>query len=153
VYSSLLPAKFLPSGGGAVGSRPLLKGQSVPQDLRISIVDDDESVRRATASLLRACGFVTSTFGSAEEFLRSPHLHDTSCLISDVQMPGMTGPELQSRLLELGSEVPIIFMTAFPDERIHRQVDSAGAVAYLRKPFDSNLMVECVDKALHRAHR
>ena len=129
------------------------KARFVSQDPRISIVDDDESVRLATASLLRAYGFVTSTFGSAEEFLRSPHLHDTSCLISDVQMPGMTGPELQSRLLELGSEVPIIFMTAFPDDRTHRQVDAAGAIAFLKKPFDSNLMVECVDKALHRAQR
>ena len=125
----------------------------MPQDPRISIVDDDESVRLATASLLRACGFITSTYGSAEEFLRSPHVYDSSCLISDVQMPGMTGPELQSRLLELGSEVPIIFMTAFPDDKVHQQVDAAGAIAFLRKPFDSNLMVECVDKALHRGHR
>ncbi|SFV37059.1 response regulator transcription factor [Hyphomicrobium facile] len=123
------------------------------QDSKISIVDDDESIRSATASLLRSYGFRTTTFSSAEEFLRSPHVNDTSCLISDVQMPGMTGPELQSRLLELGNNVPIIFMTAFPDDRIHRQVDAAGAVAFLRKPFDSKLMVECVDKALHRSHQ
>lgn len=120
------------------------------KDPRISIVDDDEAIRVATASLLRSYGFLTSTFGSAEEFLRSPHLHDTSCLISDVQMPGMTGPELQIRLLELGSAVPIIFMTAFPDDRTQRQVNEAGAVAFLRKPFDSNLMVKYVDRALQR---
>jgi len=108
-------------------------------------------MRSATASLLRSYGFVTNTFQSAEEFLQSPHLHDTSCLISDVQMPGMTGPELQTRLLELGSPVPIIFVTAFPDDRIGKKVKDAGAIAFLRKPFESTVIVECVGKALKSA--
>jgi FixJ family two-component response regulator len=87
----------------------------------ISIVDDDESVRTATNSLMRSLGFTAYTFASAEEFLRSLQLNDTSCLISDVQMPSMSGIELQRHLIARGHRTPIIFITAFPDESIRRE--------------------------------
>jgi FixJ family two-component response regulator len=117
----------------------------------IGIIDDDESVRIATENLVRSLGFGTSTFASAEEFLESAHLHDTSCLITDVQMPGMTGVELQSHLLERGNRIPMIFITAFPEERIRQQVCAAGAIGFLSKPFDGGMMIECIDKALRQS--
>ena len=80
----------------------------------ISVVDDDASVRVATDNLLSALGYIVHTFASAEEFLRSPHFHDTSCVIADVQMPDMSGVELQAILLDRGHRVPFIFITAFP---------------------------------------
>ena len=84
----------------------------------ISIVDDDESVREATKGLVRSLGYVAATFASAEEFLNSDRVNDTSCLITDVQMPGLNGIELQSRLTAMGRRIPIIFVTAFPQERL-----------------------------------
>jgi len=120
----------------------------VSGDPVISIIDDDEAVRVATESLVRSLGFGASTFASAEEFLQSERLQDTSCLITDVQMPGMTGIELQSYLLERGHDLPIIFITAFPEERIRQRVHAAGAVGFLSKPFDGGMMIQCIDKAL-----
>ncbi len=114
----------------------------------ISIIDDDEAVRVATESLVRSLGFGANTFASAEEFLQSARLQDTSCLITDVQMPGMTGVELQSYLLEQGHDLPIIFITAFPEERVRQRVHAAGAVGFLSKPFDGGMMIQCIDKAL-----
>ncbi|MBS0234501.1 MAG: response regulator [Proteobacteria bacterium] len=116
----------------------------------ISIIDDDEAVRAATESLVRSLGFGASTFASAEEFLKSARVGETSCLITDVNMPGMNGIELQSYLLAQGHHLPIIFITAFPEERIRQRVHDAGAIAFLSKPFDGCTMVECIDKALGR---
>jgi len=120
----------------------------VSEDPMIAIIDDDEAVRVATESLVRSLGFGTSTFASAEEFLRSPRLRDAACLITDVQMPGMSGAELQAQLLARGESVPIIFITAFPDERLRRRLHAAGAVGFLSKPFDGRVMAECIGKAL-----
>ena len=114
----------------------------------ISIVDDDESVREATKGLVRSLGYVAATFASAEDFLRSEHLHDTACLITDVQMPGLTGIELQSFLIAGGHRLPIIFMTAFPDERIRSRVLEAGACGFLSKPFSDDSLIGCLDRAL-----
>lgn len=114
----------------------------------ITIIDDDESVRVATESLVRSLGFSTRTFASAEDFLNSPLLGETACVITDVQMPGMSGVELQTRLRAQGDETPLIFITAFPEERIRRQVHAAGAVGFLAKPFDGHAMIECIDRAL-----
>jgi len=114
----------------------------------ISIIDDDEAVRAATESLVRSLGFGASTFASAEEFLESTSVDETSCLITDVNMPGMNGIELQTYLLAQGHNLPIIFITAFPEERIRRRVHEAGAIAFLSKPFDGCTMLECIDKAL-----
>lgn len=116
----------------------------------VAIIDDDESVRLATASLVRSLGLTTSTFASAEAFLFSPQLEDAACVITDVQMPGMSGVELQAHLIKHGSDLPIIFMTAFPEERIRQQVCSAGAIGFLSKPFDGGTMIACIDKALHQ---
>jgi FixJ family two-component response regulator len=114
----------------------------------ISIVDDDEAVRLALRSLVRSLGYVSNVFASAEEFLESPHLNDTSCLISDVQMPGMNGIELQSRLKRLDYSTPIIFVTAFPDERNRALALEAGAIAFLEKPFEGRTMVQLIQAAL-----
>ncbi|WP_245444705.1 response regulator transcription factor [Microvirga sp. KLBC 81] len=114
----------------------------------ISIVDDDESVRDAIRSLLRALGYVVDTFASAEDYLQSPHLSDTSCLITDIQMPGMNGFELQRRLVSKGLQMPVIFMTAFPEEAVSRLARDAGAVSLLSKPFDEQALISCLDRAL-----
>ena len=114
----------------------------------ISIIDDDESVRAATNRLVRSLGFVAVTFSSADEFLRSPRLHDTSCVIADVQMPGMSGIELQSILIAEGKNMPIIFITAFPDEGIRARALKAGAIGFLSKPFEGSTLIQYIDDAL-----
>jgi len=116
----------------------------------ISVVDDDVSVRVATDNLLRSLGYTVHTFASAEEFLRSAHLNDTSCVVADVQMPAMTGVELQALLLARGNRVPFIFITAFPEETIRERALKAGAVCFLTKPFDRLTLIECLDTALGR---
>ena len=114
----------------------------------ISIVDDDASVREATRGLVRSLGYRAATFGSAEEFLTSERVHDTSCLISDVQMPGLSGLELQSHLIAEGHPMPMIFITAFPEARLRTQALKAGAFGFLSKPFDEENLIACLDKAL-----
>lgn len=114
----------------------------------ISIIDDDESVRVATESLVRSLGLTARTFASAEAFLESALVGRTACVITDVQMPGMSGVELQSVLRSKGDTTPLIFITAFPEERIRRQVDAAGAIGFLAKPFDGSAMIDCIDRAL-----
>jgi FixJ family two-component response regulator len=114
----------------------------------ISIIDDDESVRAATNRLVRSLGFSALTFASADEFLRSPRLHDTSCVIADIQMPGTSGIELQSVLIAQGKNVPIIFITAFPDEGVRARALKAGAVAFLSKPFDGTVLIQHLEDAL-----
>jgi FixJ family two-component response regulator len=116
----------------------------------ISIVDDDESVRDATKSLLRSSGYTAQSFGSAEEFLESAQLAETDCLVTDVQMPGLSGVELQDRLLSDGHDVPTIFISAFPNPRLERQVLESGAIAYLRKPFKEEELLEYIGAALKR---
>ena len=122
-----------------------VKLQQVPV---ISIVDDDESVREATRSLVRSLGYEAVTFGSAEEFLESTQATDTACLITDVQMPGLSGVELQDRLIADGRCMPVIFVTAFPDERLQGHVLRSGAIGYLPKPFNEDLLIACIDAAL-----
>lgn len=114
----------------------------------ISIVDDDESVREATRSLVRSLGYDALTFCSAEEFLGSAQAMATACLITDVQMPGLSGVELQNRLIADGHCMPMIFVSAFPDERLQHQVIQSGAIGYLRKPFKEDRLIEFIDAAL-----
>jgi FixJ family two-component response regulator len=114
----------------------------------IAIVDDDPSVRTATASLVRSLGLAARTFASATEFLQSPDVDATACVIADVAMPGMSGIEMQDLLIRQGSCPPIIFMTAFPEERAREKALNAGAVDFLGKPFDARKMIECLGKAL-----
>jgi FixJ family two-component response regulator len=118
----------------------------------ISIVDDDASARVATDRLVRSLGWRARTFTSCEEFLQSPQLEDTQCLVTDVQMPRVGGLELQRRLSAQGRRIPIIFMTAFPDDATRARAMAAGAVCYLTKPFDASTLSECIEMALRR-HR
>lgn len=113
-----------------------------------SIIDDDESVRIATKSLLSSLGWAVHTFASAEEYLESQSLNDTSCLIIDVQMPGMSGVELQRVLTNRGYSIPIVFITAFPEDRIERRALQGGALCFLTKPFDETSLILCLEKAL-----
>ena len=114
----------------------------------ISIVDDDVFVRQATENLLLSLGFGVVTFASAEEFLESGRADDTSCLIADVRMSGLTGLDLQQRLINDGKRLPIIFITAFFSERARIQALEAGAVGFLSKPFGEESLIECVSRAL-----
>ena len=114
----------------------------------ISIVDDDESVRAGMEALVSSIGFIACVFNSAEEFLRSSRIDDTSCVITDVQMPGMNGLELQSELVAQGRRVPIIFITAFPEQSGRRRALAAGALAYLEKPFAGEIMTSLLRKAV-----
>ena len=122
----------------------------MPQVPLISIIDDDPSVRVATNRLVRSLGYAAHTFVSADGFLQSPHVSDTACVIADVQMPGMSGIELQSHLIAQGCSVPMIFITAFPEESIRSRALKAGAVCFLSKPFDGTILIECIDIALKR---
>jgi FixJ family two-component response regulator len=114
----------------------------------ISIVDDDGFVRESTRGLIRSMGYIAETFASAEEYLRSNRAADTTCLISDIQMPGMNGADLQDRLIADGLHTPTIFVTAFADEDIRARVLKAGAYGFLTKPFSDESLIECLDKAL-----
>ena len=115
----------------------------------ISIVDDDPSVREATKGLVRSLGYGAAAFASAEDFLQSDQVNDTACLITDVQMPGLSGVELQSRLIAQGNCTPIIFITAFPEQRIRTRALEAGAVGFLSKPFDEDRLIEYIHAALN----
>jgi FixJ family two-component response regulator len=114
----------------------------------ISVVDDDESVLTSTEALLRSIGYEVKTFASAELFLESGALRETECLVLDVQMPGIDGLELQRRLNEARSAVPIIFITA-TEEKTHRQrAIEAGAVNFFRKPFDATAFLAAIRSVL-----
>ncbi len=114
----------------------------------ISVVDDDESVRTATEELLRSIGYEVKTFASAELFLESGALRETECLVLDIQMPGIDGLELQRRLNEARSRVPIIFITA-NEEGTHRQrAIEAGAINFFRKPLDAQAFLAAIQSAL-----
>ena len=114
----------------------------------ISIVEDDAAVRAATENLVKALGFDVYTFASAVEFLQSHRVPETVCLISDVQMPNMSGVELQANLADRGFRIPTIFMTAFPDESVKRRAMYAGAVGFLPKPFNAKALIQCIRDAI-----
>ena len=114
----------------------------------IAIVDDDVMICEATKDLVEAFGFNARTFTSAGEFLNSDCVSSTACLISDVQMPGMNGLQLHRKLITSGRHIPVIFITAFPDERVRKRAVGAGAVCYLSKPFDGENLLSCIRSAL-----
>jgi FixJ family two-component response regulator len=116
----------------------------------ISIIDDDASVRAAIDRLVRSLGYAARSFASADEFLRSPCANDASCVIADVQMPGMSGIELQNVLIARGRRLPIIFITAFPDEGIRARALEAGAMCFLAKPFDGPTLIRYLEAAVGR---
>ena len=114
----------------------------------ISIVEDDAAVRAATENLVKSFGFDVYTFASAQEFLQSHREAETACLISDVQMPNMSGVELQADLANRGFRIPTIFMTAFPDESVRRRAMAAGAVGILHKPFNGKALIQFIQDAI-----
>ncbi|HVJ58552.1 MAG TPA: response regulator [Terrimicrobiaceae bacterium] len=117
-------------------------------DSLISVVDDDESVRESLPDLLREFGFLAQAFSSAEEFLASDCIGETRCLILDIAMPGMTGPELQRELMLRRQEIPIVFITAYGDEAVRQRVLKGGAVECLFKPFRESALIEALKAAL-----
>jgi FixJ family two-component response regulator len=134
-----LTARMIPTGSerSRVAKIPL-----------ISVVDDDDSVRESLRALLRSVRFVVEVFASAEEFLSSDRLRETDCLILDVRMPGMSGLELQRRLVVRHPEMPVIFITAHGDEELRSRALKGGAVDYLLKPFSEEALLNAVQTAL-----
>jgi FixJ family two-component response regulator len=114
----------------------------------VVIVDDDVSIRSAVEDLLEAVGLHAKSFASAEEFLKSGKQHETACLIADIRMPGMSGLELQAHLNAERCRVPIIFITAHGDEKMRLQARREGAVEFLSKPFDNEVLLDGVRAAL-----
>jgi FixJ family two-component response regulator len=117
----------------------------------ICIVDDDESVREATEFLVRSLGYSAETYASAEEYLRSGRADDSSCLITDLRMPGMSGADLQDVLIADGNRTPVIFISASLDEQVRARVLDAGAYGFLHKPFDEQSLIDCLNRALNGA--
>ena len=114
----------------------------------VSIVDDDESVREATKGLVRSLGYGALTFSSAEEFLASDRVRHTACLITDLHMPGLDGLEMQRRLIEQGLKVPVIFITAYPEEHQRQRALENGAICFIAKPCREEHLIACLERAL-----
>ena len=127
-----------------------MNGKKMAEELIVSIVDDDVSVRRSTRRLLRSSGFRAEAFASAEEFLNSGWAGETACVILDLRMPGINGLELQRRLAQNGNLVPVIFLSAHASEEDERSALRAGAVQFLRKPISKEALLSAIRDALGR---
>jgi FixJ family two-component response regulator len=114
----------------------------------ISIIDDDALARDGIRELVESLGYRTATFQSAEDFLRSSMVADTACLITDLQMPGLSGLELQEALRSQGYHTPVILITAFPNEQHRTRALDNGAVGFLSKPFDEESLIKCLIAAI-----
>jgi FixJ family two-component response regulator len=123
----------------------------MPQHTLISIVEDDQPFRESMRKLVRSLGYSVEAFPSAADFLASPLLPATACLVSDVQMPGMTGVELHRRLIDAGYTIPTILVTAYPDEAARNRALKSGVVCYLPKPVDDDHLERCLRSALQPA--
>jgi FixJ family two-component response regulator len=115
----------------------------------ISIVDDDDESREAVALLVKSLNFAVETFAFAADFLAWPRLRETSCLIADVNMPGMSGVELHGQLVALGHAIPTILITAYPDDSVRARALADGVIAYLSKPCSDYLLLDLVRSALN----
>jgi FixJ family two-component response regulator len=133
-------------------SKKPLKAAAVSERALVCVVDDDQSVREALPDLLRELGFSTKAFASAEEFLKSGTVSTAKCLILDVAMPGMSGPELHRELIARGHSVPVIFITARPDPAKRQQLIKQGAVDCLFKPFSAQALKAALDTAMGVKH-
>ncbi len=120
------------------------KERELAQNQIVAIVDDDELVRSSMASLLRSLGISARTFGSADEYLNADDTHEVGCLVTDIQMPGTSGLQLQRILAARAAAPPIIMMTAFPTERIRAQAFEAGALCFIEKPIDEKHLLACL---------
>ena len=116
---------------------------------KIAIVDDDDAVREAMKLLMRSFGYHASTFDSAGEFLKSKQFSNTSCIITDLQMPGLSGLDLQDLLIAEGHRIPIIFITGHPDDNVRARAMKAGALAFLTKPHNHDHLLHYLEMALH----
>jgi FixJ family two-component response regulator len=112
-------------------------------------VDDDDLVREGLSYLVRSLGYEVNAFASAEDYLSSTSIADTSCLITDMNMPGMSGGDLQRRLLADGYRMPVIFMSASPEEQVRARVGNAGTVRFMKKPIDPEYLIQYLKKALN----
>jgi FixJ family two-component response regulator len=135
---------LLPPGNSSL-RRLSVEGQLLKS---ASIVDDDESMRCALKSFVASLGLKAHAFASAEQFLQSQRLDDTACLITDLQMPGLNGIELQNLLLAQGRHIPIIFVTAFAEEPMRTRARKAGALGFLSKPFESQTLADLIERAI-----
>jgi FixJ family two-component response regulator len=124
----------------------------MPLEPLISIVDDDESVREATKSLMRSLSFVAEAFPCAD-FLNSDRIERTACLIVDVQMPGLSGLDLYRRLVASGKSIPTLLITAYPDEGVRTRALNAGVLSYLVKPFSEGDLLKCLHAVLPSTQR
>lgn len=121
------------------------------KNVLVSIVDDDQSCRESMCRLIRSLGYAGDFFPSAAEFLTSPRLAETACLIADIQMPAMTGLELYRRLVDTGHAIPTILVTAFPKDADRTRALNDGVVCYLPKPVDDEHLTQCIRRALRSA--
>ena len=117
----------------------------------VSVVDDDQFCRESMCRLMRSLGYTADVFSSAAEFLASPRLAETACLVADVQMPAMTGLELHRRLIDMDHAIPTILVTAFPNDADRARALNDGVVCYLRKPVDDEHLTQCVREAFRSA--
>ena len=115
----------------------------------ISIVDDDPWSREGIKDLVLSLGYRALAFSSADHFVESGCIADTACLITDLQMPGLSGLELQDHLLALGHRTPVIFVTAYPEQKFRSRAISAGAIGFLEKPLDDKVLIECLARAVN----
>jgi FixJ family two-component response regulator len=115
----------------------------------VSVVEDDQFFRESMRRLMRSLGYRVAAFSSAGDFLASPHLTETACLIADVHMPVMTGVELHRHLIEARHKIPTILLTAYPDDDVRDRALKDGVICYLRKPVDVNHFIRCLRVALH----
>jgi FixJ family two-component response regulator len=123
----------------------------IMKKLLVSIVDDDQFFRESMRRLMRSLGYTADIFASAADFLASPGLAETACLITDVHMPAMTGYELHRRLIDTGQAIPTILVTGFPNEIERARALNDGVVCYLRKPVDEEHLARCMRDALKSA--
>jgi CheY-like chemotaxis protein len=142
------PAERRPDASTVNGGRNPSGQATIPGKQLISIVEDDTGVGASLKRFILSLGYASCTFARAEEYLESGLLRETACLICDVQLPGMSGPDLQARLIADGHRIPIVLVTGCFNETIRARVLTAGAVGYFAKPFDPRALIGCLEKAL-----
>lgn len=119
-----------------------------PESALVAIVDDDQLFRRSVERLVRSAGFRVEAFGSAEEFLECGASSGTACLVLDIKLPGMSGLELQQRLIKAGHRIPIVFVSAHGDSVLRAHALRAGAIEFLKKPFDDSTLLDALERAV-----
>ena len=132
----------------AASTLPAWKGLRVPAGPSISIIDDDDSMRSAVVALVRSAGYDARGIASAEEFLASGEVQSFACVITDIQMPGMSGIELKQHLRACQNAVSLIMITARHDADLEAKALASGAICFLRKPFDGDVLIRCLEGAL-----